>query len=262
MCRARTWDVDLRSGLVRRWRSTSTPVKIIFFVMLVLGSAMLALGARGDANGFWEDRPFLTNVFSSLTAAMFGIPIALAVLQQIAAAQASHAAEIRQRDAAANLLEGMVYQINDGFPDERVVAELIGHIDAMGRMVASQENRVRFRAETTKLVGMWNDTFSRPRYDHSIAALVRAGEQLSVIRAVALENGFAWSGAIPADTSPPPDSTGINLWRRRAFPTQQSGWDWEEGDPKWEGIVEARECVRRVQRYRTDIHNAWYFFRR
>ena len=42
---------------------------------------------------------------------------------------------------------------------------------------------------------------------------------------------------------------------------RQSGWDGEEGDPKWEGIVEARECVRRVQQYRTDIHHAWYFLR-
>ncbi|GIE34622.1 hypothetical protein Ait01nite_076670 [Actinoplanes italicus] len=230
--------------------------------MFALGAGMLALGMRGDASGFWEDRPFLTNVFSSLTAAMFGIPIALAVLQQIAAAQASHAAGVRQRDAATKLLEGMVHQIGNGFPELLSVGELIGLIDALGRMVRSDENRSEYRARTMELLDRWADAFSRPRYDHSIAALVKAGEQLSVIRAVAMENGFSWSGAIPADVTPPLDSAGINDWRRRAFPGPRQGSGWNEDEPRWEGLAEARECARRVQEYHTSIHNAWYLLRR
>jgi hypothetical protein len=76
-----------------------------------------------------------------------------------------------------------------------------------------------------------------------------------------LENGWQWSDAIPADTSPPPDSSAINAWRRRAFPARQRGWGWEPDEPRWEGLAEARECARRVQDYHTDVRNAWYRLR-
>jgi hypothetical protein len=251
----------LMPGLVGQWRSTSTAVKIVFFVLLVLGSVMLVLGAKGDATGFWADRPFLTNVFSSLTAAMFGIPIALAVLHQIAAAQASHAAEVRQRTAAKNLLEGMTYRIADGFPETSDVAGLVSDIDAFGRTVVTDQNRSQFQSEVREFLTRWDDAFVQPRYDHAIAALANAGEQLSIIRTLALENGWRWRDAIPADTSPPPDSSAINAWRRRAFPAQQRGWGWEPDEPRWEGLAEARECARRVQEYHTDVHNAWYLLR-
>lgn len=248
-------------GLAGQWRSTSTAVKILFFVLLALGSVMLVFGAKGDASGFWADRPFLTNVFSSLTAAMFGIPIALAVLHQIAAAQASHAAEVRQRTAARNLLEGMTYRITDGFPATSAVAGLISDIDAFGRTEVTDENRRQFQSEVRKFLTRWDDAFRQPRYDHSIAALVKSGEQLSIIRTLALENRWQWSDAIPADTSPPPDSTAISAWRQRAFPARQRGPDWYPDEPRWEGLAEARQCARRVQDYHTNVHNAWYYLR-
>lgn len=247
----------LMPGLTRQWRSTSTAVKIIFFALLALGSVMLVLGTQGDANGFWESRPFLTNVFSSLTAAMFGIPIALAVLHQVAAAQASHAAEVRQRTAARNLLKGMTHQIENGFPRLDDVIEVISDLEALIRTRRTDENRSQFQSDVVKFLGRWNGTFSQPRYKYSILALVRAGEQLSAIRSLALENGWEWADTFPADTSPPPDDNGLNDWRRRAFPAEQRGSDWHPDEPKLEGLVEALECARRVRDYHMNFHNAW-----
>lgn len=49
---------------------------------------LLALGWWGDDEGFWTDRAFVTNVFSSVTAAAFGVPLALVVLNRVGMAQA------------------------------------------------------------------------------------------------------------------------------------------------------------------------------
>ncbi len=45
-----------------------------------LGPLLVALGALGDQYGWWDSRPFLTNLISGLTGAMFGIPVALLLL--------------------------------------------------------------------------------------------------------------------------------------------------------------------------------------
>ncbi|WP_143076573.1 hypothetical protein [Streptomyces sp. MUSC 14] len=49
---------------------------------------LLGLGWWGDRTDFWADKAFLTNVFSSVTAAAFGVPLALVVLNQVGMAQA------------------------------------------------------------------------------------------------------------------------------------------------------------------------------
>lgn len=59
-----------------------------------LGALCIILGAIGDSNGFWVERPFLTNLVSSLAGASFGIPVAILVLQQVSMRQAK-VAELR-----------------------------------------------------------------------------------------------------------------------------------------------------------------------
>jgi hypothetical protein len=49
---------------------------------------LVSVGWWGDQVGFWSSKPFITNVFSSLTAALFGVPLALIVLQRLGLAQA------------------------------------------------------------------------------------------------------------------------------------------------------------------------------
>jgi hypothetical protein len=56
-------------------------------VLWTIGAVLLAAGWWGDEAGFWSDKPFLTNVFSSMTAVSFGIPLALIVLQRMGVAQ-------------------------------------------------------------------------------------------------------------------------------------------------------------------------------
>ncbi|WP_433444534.1 hypothetical protein [Nonomuraea sp. CA-141351] len=72
----------------RAWKEAGPALRITAKVMWPLGVALAALGILGDLNGWWTDRSFLTNLLSSLTGVLFGIPFALIVLQQVAAHQA------------------------------------------------------------------------------------------------------------------------------------------------------------------------------
>ncbi|MFF1725501.1 hypothetical protein [Streptomyces sviceus] len=56
--------------------------------MPVFGVVGVVLGIMGDAWGWWEHRGFVTNLASSLTGLLFGVPFALFVLSRLAGAQA------------------------------------------------------------------------------------------------------------------------------------------------------------------------------
>jgi len=73
----------------RAWDDTDPSVRVLSAVMCLLGVGLVVLGLIGDAHDWWKDQPFLTNVMSSVTAALFGIPFALVILGRIAKARAS-----------------------------------------------------------------------------------------------------------------------------------------------------------------------------
>lgn len=77
------------AGRVRAlWEEAPRGLRTTCAVLWVTGVVLPGLGWWGDRTGFWADKAFLTNVFSSVTAAAFGIPLALVVLNQVAMAQA------------------------------------------------------------------------------------------------------------------------------------------------------------------------------
>jgi hypothetical protein len=92
---------QFRRAIHAIWIETSDTLKRAWLILWTTGAVLLAIGIWGDNVGFWDNKPFLTNTFSSLTGAAFGIPLALVVLQRVAASQAD-AAEARaaQRMAA------------------------------------------------------------------------------------------------------------------------------------------------------------------
>lgn len=74
------------------WRETPALVRNWTAAMLPTGITLFILGLIGDQNGFWENRSFLTNLASSLTALMFAVPLALIFLGRLTAAQEAAAA--------------------------------------------------------------------------------------------------------------------------------------------------------------------------
>ncbi|WP_329400503.1 hypothetical protein OHA45_36840 [Streptomyces lydicus] len=76
------------------WEETPRGLRLGCVALWVVGVVLLGLGWWGDRTGFWADKSFVTNVFSSVTAAAFGVPLALVVLNRVAMVQAE-AVEVR-----------------------------------------------------------------------------------------------------------------------------------------------------------------------
>jgi hypothetical protein len=63
--------------------------------LLLLGTSFWTIGWTGDERGWWVNRPFLTNVVSSMATACFGIPFAVFVLQRLSSMQSVRATVLR-----------------------------------------------------------------------------------------------------------------------------------------------------------------------
>lgn len=58
--------------------------KIVCAFSLALGFALGWIGWEGDAQGWWENRAFVTNLLSSLTGLCFAVPFALVIFDRLA----------------------------------------------------------------------------------------------------------------------------------------------------------------------------------
>ncbi|WIM93451.1 hypothetical protein ACTOB_005430 [Actinoplanes oblitus] len=72
----------------RVWFDTPHPrLRPVLAAMIGAGVLLAGLGVAGDVAGFWASLPFLTNLVSSLTGALFGIPVGIVVVQRLLQAQ-------------------------------------------------------------------------------------------------------------------------------------------------------------------------------
>ena len=95
------------------WDNTSASVRVLSAVMWLTGVVLAVLGWIGDSRGFWLNRPFFTNLASSVTAALFGIPFALVILQQITNARASREEARSAQRLAARVSRQMLNAARD-----------------------------------------------------------------------------------------------------------------------------------------------------
>jgi hypothetical protein len=89
------------------WRETPAGLRVLWLVLWSAGAVLLGLGWWGDQAGFWSSKPFVTNVFSSLTAALFGVPLALIVLQRLGVTQAEAVEARAARRLAAKVVRDL-----------------------------------------------------------------------------------------------------------------------------------------------------------
>ncbi|TXS56544.1 hypothetical protein [Streptomyces sp. t39] len=78
-------------SLVTWWVHIPKPIKWLVYCCLPAGIAMAGLGIYGDEHGWWNDRGFLTNLLSSFTGLLIGVPFALVVLSHLGGLQADAA---------------------------------------------------------------------------------------------------------------------------------------------------------------------------
>ncbi|WP_173079711.1 hypothetical protein [Phytohabitans rumicis] len=74
---------------------------------VVRGGVSTVLGAIGDFAGWWDELPFLTNLASTVTGALFGVPLALIVLQGFTANESQK----RDQRGVATLAKATVREI-------------------------------------------------------------------------------------------------------------------------------------------------------
>jgi hypothetical protein len=107
------------------WNETGGTLKKAWIVLWATGVILLTLGVWGDSTGFWASRPYLTNTFSALTSAAFGVPIALIVLQRVAASEADAAEARAARRMAgrvsADLASAVIVLVKNGIPAMQAV---------------------------------------------------------------------------------------------------------------------------------------------
>lgn len=70
------------------WADTAPSVKWVTYVFVPAGAVLGGAGLYGDTHGWWDERSFLTNLLSSATSLLFGVPTALIILGQLGAHQA------------------------------------------------------------------------------------------------------------------------------------------------------------------------------
>jgi hypothetical protein len=109
----------------------------------------VALGVWGDTTDWWDDVPFLTNLASSLTGAMFAIPLALVILGYLSAhqaewAEARAASQLAQR-AAATLHDATCRLVRGDDPAGRLRA-LDGALERAEASLATAANAARAMA--------------------------------------------------------------------------------------------------------------------
>jgi hypothetical protein len=86
------------------WGETPGGLRALSLALWVVGGALLGFGWWGDQAGFWADKPFITNVFSSVTAVSFGVPLALIVVERMGVAQAEAVEARAARRLAAKVV--------------------------------------------------------------------------------------------------------------------------------------------------------------
>jgi len=102
-------------------------------VFFLVGAVFAVSGVIADVLGWWGSLAFLTNLFSGITGAMFGIPFALIILRRLASWQAE---ELQKRNverlktAAARELSTSVSALLQPDRNPSVPTEICGALDA------------------------------------------------------------------------------------------------------------------------------------
>lgn len=102
-------------------------------VFFLVGAVFAVSGVIADVLGWWGSLAFLTNLFSGITGAMFGIPFALIILRRLASRQAE---ELQKRNverlktAAARELSTSVSALLQPDRNPSVSTEICGALDA------------------------------------------------------------------------------------------------------------------------------------
>ncbi|MFD0742960.1 hypothetical protein ACFQ1L_15060 [Phytohabitans flavus] len=131
------------SWLRRSWSNASPSLRIACVAMWGAGGAATVLGAIGDFAGWWESMPFLTNVASTVTGALFSVPLALVVFQGFAANETQKRDQRGVALLAKATVRDILHDITGLAPDATDLDQLADRLRKLDDelLPAAQDNR-------------------------------------------------------------------------------------------------------------------------
>lgn len=89
--------------LLSAWRASTPEIRVLCLALWSAGGITLIAGVWGDIHGWWDRYGFLSNVASSATSGLLGIPFALVVIQHITVRQGDNRERREVRRLASRL---------------------------------------------------------------------------------------------------------------------------------------------------------------
>ncbi|TQK49797.1 hypothetical protein FBY35_0065 [Streptomyces sp. SLBN-118] len=156
-------DLPQRGAVGRFWASTDSRVRRLTCFCLPLGFFLIGVGWYGDQHCWWNNRAFLTNLLSSFTSLMFGVPLALVVLSRITSGQAealARAAALEQaREAAVQFRSTLLAQSSRPTPQQlALVCKALTRPAADSATRRSQRNQASIERSTQNA---WQEPWRR-----------------------------------------------------------------------------------------------------
>lgn len=192
------------------WTETPGGLRVLWLTLWGLGAALLGAGWWGDQVGFWSSKPFVTNVFSSLTAALFGVPLALIVLQRVGLTQAETVEARAARRLAAKVVEDLVVAVaklrSGSLSDMRIVEAELLVVERAAQEAIRGWDRTQDEDSLSALRGLLDDGTLGKALE-GFRSAVRPGKQTvpvvaeisshwsflnTTVRSRLLESGEAW----------------------------------------------------------------------
>ena len=110
--------VALSRSVSYEWGQIGRPVRLFCGSSIISGIIFLFLFTPADLTGFWNDHPYLSNLASNVTGALFGIPIAIVLLSRINARYSESLDEKKTKKLLLLAIDGFDELVHSVLPQQ------------------------------------------------------------------------------------------------------------------------------------------------
>jgi hypothetical protein len=222
----------------------------VFLICWAASAALIVAGWLGDTRDYWSDKPFLTNLASSFAGALFGIPVAVILVQRFAVEQSTYTQERAVMRKVAACLNNL-YSAASDMANRDIVrlskarSDLVHARDQVGEANTRQPVPDATRRKIDIAIDRLRQSIVDPAEYAEIAGRVLLyTERYNALRDRGLESGASWAEHVAAIEAPPRSSPLVGDWVAQAV--QQAGRPISEDDFYPEGELPAAKALRRL----------------
>ncbi len=113
------------------WREADKALQALAIILWVSGIILTVFGAVGDVLNWWSNKPFLSNIIASLDGALFGIPVALIILQGIVTTQEERRQQREVERSAKQAASKLLHAALDVLPNPEDIQRVLPVIESV-----------------------------------------------------------------------------------------------------------------------------------